>query len=336
MASSTSGTRSSHELEGVANEGEWTHYMVHGTENGTSFTYAINLFNRQGEIFYRYIHFSTLDDDHGIFSLPDGFTALSSNPTSGALDYIRHAGLLKLAIDHPWQGDNLILNNTQVPVLENMLQGAVKIYAFGEPFHYGGEGVHDIHMNQGNITGSQHAALNGIWQDGALIVEYAPLIRFREVKIWFMGTWKIMKIPYFVPQRSIFMTRFQVQKDFTDANGFGQNHTTWSATGSIPPLFKPLETISKPDSVIDPVILPKVTRRVYGPYTASQFEVQLQTISGSQDVYVKRGAIPTPDDHDAQGKTFVRLYGSGDYYVSVYRTSSIFTSCSWNITINRY
>jgi uncharacterized protein YukJ len=62
------------------------------------------------------------------------------------------------------------------------------IYAFGEPWSdeaqkdkvFGfrpGNGVHDIHMNQGDLTGD-HAHEDGVYQDGGLILYYAPEDRY--------------------------------------------------------------------------------------------------------------------------------------------------------------
>jgi len=45
------------------------------------------------------------------------------------------------------------------------------IYAFGSAYADSGkvDGIHDIHMNQGN-PGNNHGGDNGIWQDGALFI----------------------------------------------------------------------------------------------------------------------------------------------------------------------
>ena len=45
------------------------------------------------------------------------------------------------------------------------------IYAFGSAFSDAGkvDGIHDIHMNQGNPM-NNHGGDNGIWQDGALFI----------------------------------------------------------------------------------------------------------------------------------------------------------------------
>jgi len=49
------------------------------------------------------------------------------------------------------------------------LRGA-GLYIFGEPFT-SGLGVHNIHQNQGDPAGSQWWAENGIWQDGATLIQ---------------------------------------------------------------------------------------------------------------------------------------------------------------------
>src|SRR5260370_18043121 len=45
------------------------------------------------------------------------------------------------------------------------------IYAFGSAFSDKGkvDGIHDIHMNQGNPK-NNHGGDNGVWQDGALFI----------------------------------------------------------------------------------------------------------------------------------------------------------------------
>jgi hypothetical protein len=68
----------------------------------------------------------------------------------------------------PWvssDGDNAL------DVLEQRLPQAARIYILGEPFTTG-LGVHNVHLNQGDPPGS-HQAENGIWQDGAVIIQLA-------------------------------------------------------------------------------------------------------------------------------------------------------------------
>jgi hypothetical protein len=63
-----------------------------------------------------------------------------------------------------------------------------RIYAFGEPWHepktpdryFGflpGNGIHDIHMNQGNLI-AQHRHEDGVYQDGGLIFYFAAEDRY--------------------------------------------------------------------------------------------------------------------------------------------------------------
>jgi Uncharacterized conserved protein (DUF2278) len=69
-------------------------------------------------------------------------------------------------------GDNAL------DVLEQHLSQAVRIYILGEPYTTG-LGVHNVHLNQGDPDG-QHQAEDGIWQDGAVIIQLAG----GRVTIW--------------------------------------------------------------------------------------------------------------------------------------------------------
>lgn len=66
----------------------------------------------------------------------------------------------------PWvmsNGDNALT------VLEQHLAPGRRAYLFGERF-VSGNGVHDVHQNQGDPAGSQWWNSNGIWQDGLVAV----------------------------------------------------------------------------------------------------------------------------------------------------------------------
>jgi uncharacterized protein YukJ len=54
--------------------------------------------------------------------------------------------------------------------LEAQLPRATPIYIFGAHYQQG-LGVHDVHMNQGDPAGSQWWSTDGIWQDGAVLLE---------------------------------------------------------------------------------------------------------------------------------------------------------------------
>ena len=117
--------------------------------------------------------------------LADGFHPLAPTRESGALDYLRGTLLRRdqmrpLPMKLPGPDNDL---NEKIGALVNRAkQGRdARLYAFGgrwgpEPHlrdpEFGfepGNGVHEVHMNQGNPPG-RHARDNGPWQDGALLI----------------------------------------------------------------------------------------------------------------------------------------------------------------------
>lgn len=119
--------------------------------------------------------------------LPDGYTALSSNSKSGAIDFLRgHLFDLKKmrvvpAIQDPVSGNDL--NDIFTLYLDQAMKTpGSRLFAFGSRWgpeeqlrdqyfdFLPGNGIHDIHMNQGDHGQNSHA--NGIWQDGALFIDY--------------------------------------------------------------------------------------------------------------------------------------------------------------------
>lgn len=122
----------------------------------------------------------------GVADLADGWHDLVSTPDSGALDYIRNRDLrprtgcalgplgdlvrfvVAPTIEVPWSEGTSI---DALADLEPLLANPKRIMIFGEPFHDGTLGVHNIHQNQGDPLGSSWSDENGIWQDGGTIVE---------------------------------------------------------------------------------------------------------------------------------------------------------------------
>jgi len=117
--------------------------------------------------------------------LPVGFTKLASKPGGVALDYVR-GGLFKVKSMTPVPPDKPGVDNDLKDKLEDAVLKAISlegstIYAFGarwgpekkadQYFKFvPGNGVHDIHMNQGNS--GKYKKDNGIWQDGSLVICY--------------------------------------------------------------------------------------------------------------------------------------------------------------------
>ena len=121
-----------------------------------------------------------------LLSLGDGYHALASNPSSGAVDYVRskmftsRLGCLAivlrflgrdLRIADTWhRGDSLAALADLEPIVAATQQAGLHVLVFGEPFT-NGLGVHNIHQNQGDPLGSSWSNENGIWQDGCTILE---------------------------------------------------------------------------------------------------------------------------------------------------------------------
>src|SRR6266487_708763 len=89
--------------------GQWPHYHVHVQAGGALFDSAVNLKSLTSvQIEYRVRSFFGVTPFANIVALPDGMHALGQDPTSGALDYVRHSGLTG---ETGWilqNGDNLI------------------------------------------------------------------------------------------------------------------------------------------------------------------------------------------------------------------------------------
>lgn len=131
---------------------------------------------------------TTLPDDFikGLLKLSTGFTALPPKPNTLAIDYVRGSlvktkSMKPVPPDQPG-ADNDLKDLLEAAIVKAMDQAGSVIYAFGakwgpeknKPDQYfkfvPGNGIHDIHMNQGN-SGS-YKKDNGVYQDGAIVISY--------------------------------------------------------------------------------------------------------------------------------------------------------------------
>ncbi|MEA3126893.1 MAG: hypothetical protein QOD67_3912 [Caballeronia sp.] len=120
-------------------------------------------------------------------ALTPGFTKLPSTPGRLAIDYVRSGlvdtkAMTPVPADAPGSSNDLKDKLESAVVAAMAMEGSI-IYAFGsrwgpeenKPDQYfkfvPGNGVHDIHMNQGN--GAPYEQDNGVYQDGALMIAYA-------------------------------------------------------------------------------------------------------------------------------------------------------------------
>lgn len=177
------GTFNSFHKESPDDFGKWYHGFVYVNANNKVFECAVDVNSPTGEFEYMMLGGLEKSMFTNISSLSNGYHELPRNNASGAIDYIRSPfvnqakGCLALilaffnGIFHTnkkvWTKNN---GDEALDKLHNMVAGSQRIYVFGAPYTYGGDGVHDIHMNQGDPPGPFYAA-NGIWQDGCIIVE---------------------------------------------------------------------------------------------------------------------------------------------------------------------
>lgn len=166
------------------------HYQIQLVDQaGTNYRIAVNVLSQQAPAELLYV----ADDDfrHPVTeTLPtamSGWTALKSAPDAGGLDFVRGnlfdpAAMVALPADLPG-ADNDLADRLDHYVDRAIADPSVAVYAFGQRWGpeeqmpdkiFGfrpGNGVHDIHMNQGN-SGS-FARDDGVWQDGGLLMRFA-------------------------------------------------------------------------------------------------------------------------------------------------------------------
>ena len=190
-------------LHGVPGRGTNAHYQVHVVDDLTEYRIAVNVKSQLAPSEVEYL----VDDDfrHPITAaLRDrapGFYRLGHLPTDGALDYIRgnlfdRTWMRPLPMNLPGPDDDL---NDQV---DRIVQAAIGeedalVYAFGQRWGpeddardkiFGflpGNGIHDIHMNQGNS--GRFVDDDGVWQDGGLLFYFPSVDRWTAVLLKFQS-----------------------------------------------------------------------------------------------------------------------------------------------------
>lgn len=169
--------------------GSSPHYQIHIVdEAGINYRIAINVKSRlaPSELMYHvkshFVH--PLTDVVSI--LPSGFNRLAPDSASGALDLIRgnvvQPGMMTpLPFNLPGPDNDLNEKLDQI-VQRAMADEEALVYAFGERWgpesnkadkYFGfvpGNGIHDIHMNQGNV--GSFIQDDGVWQDGGLLFHF--------------------------------------------------------------------------------------------------------------------------------------------------------------------
>jgi uncharacterized protein YukJ len=163
------------------------HYQIHVVAQGTHYRCAVNVQSddRSSLLFLaedRFTHPLTA----ALADLTDGFQRLPSTPGGHALDYIRGNLLdpryMKVAPPDVSGPNNDLNDFIDHYVARAVADHAAEIYAFGQRWgpeartrdkifdFLPGNGVHDMHMNQGNDPG--HRGEDGVWQDGGLLIHF--------------------------------------------------------------------------------------------------------------------------------------------------------------------
>jgi uncharacterized protein YukJ len=150
------------------------HYKIRVQAGSAVYEVAVNVQSRdQSQVLY-YIDFAFQPPDlTGLLALSPGRIDLASEPGGLALDFLRQKLVTReqmhlLPLPSQGHGGQLLGAVQMVTDAAQQDPGAV-LYAFGSNYT---DGIHDIHMNQGNPPGN-HDEDNGAWQDGALLL-YLP------------------------------------------------------------------------------------------------------------------------------------------------------------------
>lgn len=181
------------------------HYHIHLVSKDTDYRIAINVQSKLEPSELEY--FVDENFSHplltGLLDLPWGFNAVERKPGGLALDFIRgnlfdRKNMIPLPFDIPGV-DNDLNEKIDKYVERAMADENALIYAFGEKWGpetikdkiFGflpGNGIHDIHMNQGNV--GKFSADDGVWQDGGMLIHFPSDNRWVAIFLKFQSqTW---------------------------------------------------------------------------------------------------------------------------------------------------
>src|SRR5271165_559467 len=168
-------------------QGQWLHELLYLRAGGTLYECAVDVNEPTG--IFQYMTLGSLDRSlfQAISALPDGYHSLARDSGSGAIDYIRSpliqqpegclmaffgfiSGIFGSTTISPWQN---VTGDEAGNALAGLVSDSIRVYVFGAPYSDPNPypGMHDVHMNQGDPIGSVFHPLDGIWQDGCVIID---------------------------------------------------------------------------------------------------------------------------------------------------------------------
>jgi uncharacterized protein YukJ len=154
--------------------GRAPHLHIALDAGGDQFDIAVNILSSDGsDILYHVNHAFAPPHANDLLQLGAGRTLLAPNNPL-ALDFIREklvskADMIELsARDAKRLTDSDLHNEIDDMVVRAIQDSESQFFAFGSKFP---DGIHDIHMNQGNPAGD-FSSDNGTFQDGAIFVYF--------------------------------------------------------------------------------------------------------------------------------------------------------------------
>lgn len=181
------------------------HYHILIRANGASYRASINV--QSGDRRHPHLLFDVEEDvRHPLMQrlamLDEGFHPGEHGPDGLCVDYVR-SGLVRpdrmRSIPHNVPGADNDLNEKLDALIRHAIDDPdVEICVFGgrwgpehdrdQVFRFlPGNGIHDVHMNQGTPRQDRHAHDNGVWQDGAVFLHLRDERRWVGVYLAFQG-----------------------------------------------------------------------------------------------------------------------------------------------------
>lgn len=185
--------------------GKNPHYQIHVVDETTDYRIAVNVKSQESPSEVEYL----IDDRFAhpllepLAALDWGWHVLPARPGGVAIDLIRANVAdrddfvpLPFNVAGP---DNDLNEKVDAQIQRAMADEDAVLYAFGERWGpekvkdkiFGflpGNGVHDIHMNQGNVP--RFAKDDGVWQDGALLIHFPTQNQWVAIFLKFQSqTW---------------------------------------------------------------------------------------------------------------------------------------------------
>ncbi len=198
-----SGSVIDHRLASGAN----AHFQLHVVDDATHYRIAVNVESKMRPSELEYLIDSDFRHEilNAVTALPAGWNVLDQHrPGGAALDFIRgnlfnRDDMRQLPFDVPGP-DNDLNEKLAHYVRRAIADEQATVYAFGQRWGpeqgkadkiFGfvpGNGVHDIHMNQGNV--GEFVRDDGVYQDGALLLHYPAQEQWVAIFLKFQSqTW---------------------------------------------------------------------------------------------------------------------------------------------------